>query len=113
MPLALYADECVDARIVRGLQRRGVDVVTAADEALLGATDEQHLARATALHRVIVTADHDFLVLARHRLDGDSPFPGILFILPETSVGDAVREILLRATLFDPSDIAGGIEWVP
>jgi hypothetical protein len=33
--LKLYADECVDARIVAGLRRRGVDVHTAAEQGLL------------------------------------------------------------------------------
>lgn len=63
MPLRLYTDECINARVIEGLRRRRVDVVTAADEGLLGAADEQHLARATALNRTIVTCDRDFLAL--------------------------------------------------
>jgi hypothetical protein len=35
MTLRLYADECVDARIVAGLVRRGVDVVTAEERLLV------------------------------------------------------------------------------
>jgi hypothetical protein len=41
MALDLYADECVDHRIVTGLRRREISVVTAQDEGLLGATDER------------------------------------------------------------------------
>lgn len=57
MTLLLYADECVDARIVAGLRRRGFEIVTAADVGLLGAADERHMAQAIATSRSIVTAD--------------------------------------------------------
>lgn len=58
--LRLYADECVDARIVAGLRHRGLDVVTAADADLLGANDSAQLDRAIALDRVTMSSDHDF-----------------------------------------------------
>jgi len=34
--IALYADENVDQRIIHGLRRRGVDVLTAQEAGLLG-----------------------------------------------------------------------------
>jgi predicted nuclease of predicted toxin-antitoxin system len=111
MPLSLYADECVDARVVRGLRRRGIDVLSAADEGLLGASDETHLARATALGRIMMTSDHDFLALVRPVLETGTPFPGLIFILPEAGVGHAVHEIALLAALFDPADMRGSVEW--
>jgi hypothetical protein len=39
--------------------------------------------------------------------------PGLIFILPGTSVGDAVRSIHPIATVFDPHEIEDRIEWVP
>jgi hypothetical protein len=113
MAIRLYADECVDARIVRGSRRRGVDVVTAADESLLGVADEQHLARATELSRTVLTNDHDFLALAVAWIESGLRFPGIIFILPGARVGDAVRGVTLLAMVLDPSEIANAIEWVP
>jgi len=110
--LRLYADECVDGRIIAGLRRRGVDVVTAHEQGLLGAADQEHLARAIELHRVIVTADHDFLSLIQLQLETGS-FPGLIFILPATAVGEAVRAIVLVATVLEPQDVANWIEWVP
>jgi predicted nuclease of predicted toxin-antitoxin system len=112
MALGMYADECVDARIVAGLRRRGIDVVTVADEGLQGAADEQQLWRARELRRVIVTCDHDFLVLARSHLDAGVEFPGVVFILPATVVGDAVRGVALIATLLDAGEMVNRIEWV-
>jgi len=113
LPLELYADECVDARIVSGLRRRNVGVVTVADEGLLGATDEVQLARAARLGRVAVTCDQDFLRLAQTRAEAGSSFPGVIFILPATLVGDAVRAIAFLAVVLDPGEMANRIEWVP
>jgi len=43
MALRLHADECVDARIVAGVRRRNVDIRSALDMDMLGASDERHL----------------------------------------------------------------------
>jgi predicted nuclease of predicted toxin-antitoxin system len=109
LALELYADECVDARIVAGLRRRGVRVTTAADEGLLRASDDAHLARAIDLSRAIITTDHDFLALVS---DG-CEHPGLLFVLPRTSVGDAIRAITLMAQVFEPAEMRNWIEWIP
>ena len=93
MPLRLYADECVNARIVAGLRRRGVDVVTAADNGLLSASDELHVERALALGRAVVTSDRDFLVIVSAILVRGESFPGLIFIQPRSTLGDAVRRI--------------------
>jgi hypothetical protein len=37
----------------------------------------------------------------------------LIFILPGTSVGDAVRAIHLIATVYDAHEIENKIEWVP
>ena len=109
----MYADECVDVRVVAGLRRRAVIVTTAADEDLLGASDEQHLARAQELGRVIVSADQDFLRLAQAQLDAGVSFPGLVFILPATPVGEAIRAIAVVATVLDPKHMVNWIEWIP
>ena len=113
MALALYADECVDHRIVTGLRRREINVVTAQDEGLLGASDERNLQRAFELGRTVVTEDHDFLAMVSARAEATEKSPGLIFILPGTSVGDAVRSIHLIATIFDAHEMENRIEWVP
>jgi hypothetical protein len=90
-----------------------VDVTTAADQALLGATDEQHLVRASDLGRTIVTADQDFLRLAHERIVANMAVPGLVFIQAGIRVGEAVRAIALLAEALDPADMASWIEWVP
>jgi hypothetical protein len=111
--LELYADECVDARIVSALRRRGVNVVTAADSGLLGMRDEQQLARAIELGRPIVSGDRDFLALVSAQLSAGVDLPGLIFLLPATHVGDAVRGIALLVTILDSHDMRNTIEWVP
>ena len=82
MPLRLYADECVNARVVAGLRRRGVDIATAADNGLLFPlrTSCTWSARIT-LGRAVITSDRDFLVIveAAILIRGES-FPGLIFI---------------------------------
>jgi predicted nuclease of predicted toxin-antitoxin system len=113
LALKLYADECVDSRVVAGLRRRGADVITAGERSLLGASDERQMEEAITLARVLVTADQDFLAVAAEMARRGQPFPGVLFIKERTPVGDAVRSIADAADLFDPSDMAGGVEWIP
>lgn len=112
MGLRLYADEWVDGRITAGLRRRGVDVVTAAEERLLGAPDDQHMDRATALGRVILTADEDFFVIVRDRFARNVSFPGLMFLKPLADVGRAVRAIVHTAEAIDP-DPQNWIKWLP
>jgi predicted nuclease of predicted toxin-antitoxin system len=111
--LPLYADECVDARIVAGLRRRGADILTAADAGLLGQADERHLERAQALGRVILSGDQDFLLIAHRCASRAIPFPGLIFIQPKSAVGEVIRAVVLLTDLLSSKDMAGWIEWVP
>ena len=113
MPLRLYADECVDGRIVAGLRRRGIDVVTAAEEGLLSASDVDQMNRASALARTVVTADQDFLVIAADLQARDVTFPGVLYILQGTPLGEAIRAIADAAEVLDPDDMSNWVEWIP
>jgi Domain of unknown function (DUF5615) len=113
MALRLYADECVDRRIIAGLRRRGTDIATAADAELLGASDEQHLGHAAALGRTIVSADRDFLALVKERSGAVAGFPGLIFVVAPTAIGPVVQAIELIASILDPDEMANWIEWVP
>ena len=103
----------MDARAVAGIYRRNIDLVTTANEGFLGASDERQLAHAITLGRVVVTSDQDFLRLAQAHVETASFFPGVIFILPATPVGEAVRAIVLVALILDAADMVNRIEWVP
>lgn len=113
MALKLYADECVDARIVAGLRRRSIDLVTAGEQRLLSASDAQQMERAIALGRALVTADQDFLVIVGDMHARGAPFPGVFFIQKGTPVGEAVRTIADVAEILEPTDMVSWLEWIP
>ena len=54
--IRFYTDEHVAKAIIRGLRQRGVDVLTVPEANMLGASDEDHLAKAREENRVIFTA---------------------------------------------------------
>jgi hypothetical protein len=111
--LRLYADECVNGRIVIGLRRRGVDVVTAEDEHLLSRSDRDQMVHAAALGRVFVTSDRDFFPIADDLMGRQAPFLGMFFIQPRATIGDAVRIIAEAAMNLELSAMQNRIEWVP
>ena len=51
--------------------------MTAVDERLRSATDLQQMERATALGRIVVSADQDFLVIVADELARGASFPGL------------------------------------
>ena len=53
--IKFYTDEHVPNAVVKGLRLRGIDVLTAKEANMLGATDEEHLAFANKEGRIIFT----------------------------------------------------------
>lgn len=61
--IRFYTDENVQGVVISGLRSRGVDVLSTKEAGMLGASDEEELAFATELGRVMFTQDDDFLRL--------------------------------------------------
>lgn len=59
--LPLYMDHNIDERIVHGLRRHGIDVVTAADQHAERLADDLHLEHAVAMGRILCTEDEDIV----------------------------------------------------
>lgn len=105
--LRFHLDESFPGAVGEGLLRRGIDVTTAADAGLLGASDEEQLTFALRESRVLLTRDHDFLRLnatgAEHagivilksgqKRHGESI--GALSLLAEDYEPDAMRGVVL------------------
>lgn len=77
--IAVYADENVSPRIIEGLRRRGVHVVTPAEQGLLGAADPEHFHRAVALGAILLTADTDHLALAQEAVAAGHEHPSLIY----------------------------------
>jgi len=102
-------DENLSPRIAVQLRRRGIDAVTVHDLDVAGDTDENHLARATRLQRVLVTADVDFLVMAA----AGQQHLGIVFGEQTThKIGDWVKALDLLCAVYAPEEMANHIEYI-
>ncbi len=104
-----YLDENVPVIIADQLRRRGIEVVTVRDLGALGETDENHLARATAMGYVLCTHDADFVRLAASGV----PHAGIVFgQQDEHGVGDWVRGLELLHAVLTPEDMQNHVEYL-
>jgi hypothetical protein len=106
--VSFYTDEHVANAVVHGLRQRGVDVLTVVDAGLLGAGDDEHLARASADGRVLFTHDPDFLRLhaagVRHA--------GIVYAPQGTPIGEIIRGLMLIHQVLEPGDMRGHVEFL-
>ncbi|HLG16106.1 MAG TPA: DUF5615 family PIN-like protein [Blastocatellia bacterium] len=106
--IRFYTDEHVARAVVRGLRQRGVNVLTAREAGLLGASDERHLARALAEGRVIFTQDDDFLRLNA----AGAPHSGIVYAPQGATVGGIIYFLTLIYQVLKPEDMDGHIEYL-
>ena len=96
---ALLADENISPDVVAALRRRGVDVTTALDLGLGGASDAALLDRAASERRVILTHDADCGLLT---IRLGIPYFGVVFLRPghiSSAVVLGVIDTLRRADI--------------
>lgn len=106
--IKFYTDEHVSKVVVKGLRRRGVDVLTVAETGTLGATDDEHLERARNEKRVIFTQDADFL---RLHATGKK-HAGIVYTPQGTSVNKIIFGLMLIYQALDPLEMENHIEYL-
>jgi Domain of unknown function (DUF5615) len=112
--LAFYMDQHVRAEITQGLRRRGIDVLTAFEDGAAAIDDELLLIRATALARILVTQDYDFLGIVSHWQRTSREFPGIVFAIQERiDIGRMIEYLELIAQLKTADEMRNQVEYVP
>ncbi len=114
MSLRLYMDVHVPATVTRGLRDRGVDVVTSQEDLTDDWDDSTLVDRATELGRVLFSLDADMRREAAVRQKSGRPFSGI--VVAEQlgiTIGQCVEQLELIAAIYEPSDIANQIEYLP
>jgi hypothetical protein len=93
--ISFYTDENVDQRIIHGLRRRGVDVLT------------------VSLARALLTADTDLLEIADQWNAQGRPHQGVFFYHQRwTTVGHVVREAHGIAHGLDPDDVRSRVVFI-
>jgi len=110
-------DENIHLAVAEGLRRLELDVLHAREADLLRASDEEIMAAAADLKRILVTRDiRDFGRLARFYFSVGRPFPGILPVppsIPDKDPGALIHAIQKWAGRYGPVDqIPGGIAWL-
>lgn len=107
--MRFHLDEHVAHAIAAGLRRRGIDVTTTTDAALLSAPDEDHIAFGERERRVIVTNDPDFLAAAAV----ERSHCGIAFYPQgKRSFGEVIRHLALMHDVMEEDEMQGRIEYL-
>ena len=107
--IRFHLDENCDPAIAAGLRLHRVDVTTTNDAGLLGAEDEEHIAYAREVGRVIFTQDEDFLRLSAAAIE----HRGIAFSAQRTrSVGQTITSLLLIWEIYEPDEMVNRVEFV-
>ena len=107
--ISLYLDENLSPEITIQLRLRGIDAISVRDMGLFGDTDDNHLIRATAMGRVLVTSDTDFLKLALEVPE----HPGVIFGEQQAhSLGDWVKQLELICFVMTADEMKNHIEYI-
>lgn len=96
----VYADEHVDGRLLRALERLGWRVVRAAETLGEGKADETHFAKAAEMGLVLLSNDDDMLRIAAGWMRRDKTFAGLIYWHQKKykRVGNALRALLSLAS---------------
>jgi uncharacterized protein with PIN domain len=111
MPPAIrfHLDEHVATAVAEGLRRRGVDVTTSPEAALMGVSDEAQLSFAASGNRVLVTRDPDFLDLHQRGV----AHAGIAFSShPSRRIGELVRSLVMLWECLSPEEMRNHVEFL-
>lgn len=114
MPLPLYFDQHAPAAIAHALRLRGVDVLTAYQDAHDRADDEALLLRATALGRILFTQDEDLLAIA-HRYQAEARhFNGVVYAHQlRVTIGTCIADLEIISKASSVEEMANRVEFLP
>jgi hypothetical protein len=105
MAIPLYMDVHIPQAITDQLRRRGIDVLTAIEDAANQLPDDQLLERATQLNRVLFTQDIRFRVLAEQWQKQGKAFSGLFFgHQMGGTIGQFVQDLELIAQASAPEE---------
>jgi Domain of unknown function (DUF5615) len=112
--LTLYMDVHIPAAITDGLRRNGLDVVTSQEDQTRTASDDDLLARASSLGRLLFSYDEDFLGLSAAWQRAGKHFPGILHASQTgMSIGRTITDISLIAEVCSAKEVADRVIYLP
>lgn len=114
MSLRFLMDVHVRRAVTDGLRARGVDVLTAQEDASSRLSDPELLDRATLLGRVLISSDDDLLIEATRRQRSGEPFGGIIFFAQAVpAISERVEDLELLAEVYDTEEFLNRVEFLP
>lgn len=115
MTIRLYLDEdSLDWDLVRALRARGVDVITALEAAMIDRDDDDHLAYATVLGRVLYSFNRsDYYRLHALWLRQERSHTGIVLARQQHySVGEQMRRLLKLISTRSAEEMNNQVEFL-
>lgn len=107
-------DQHVQRAVTTGLRSRGMNVLTAYEDAASELEDPALLDRATELERVLFTQDDDFLVEAAKRLEESTEFTGIVYGHQQrVTIGLCIEQLELIANVLEYSELKNQVIYLP
>ena len=114
MSVGLYADVHVPGPVILQLSLRGADILAATEEGTNELPDEELLALATSMKRVMVTQDIRFRVLAGDWQRRGRAFAGLVFAHQRyVSFGEMISDLELISKATDAEYWQNRIEQLP
>jgi Domain of unknown function (DUF5615) len=114
VPGLIYMDVHVPIAVTDGLRRRNIDLLTSQEDGTTQMDDEPLLSRATALGRLLLTQDQDFLRIAARWQQSGNGFVGILYAQQQgASLGQLVQDVELIVTCADPDELRNRVTYLP
>ena len=111
---SLCMDVHVPAAITAGLRQRGIDVLTCQDDGTIQLTDNEVLARATDLGRVLFTQDDDFLqIVSRWQADQQAFFGVVYCHQLAAGIGQIFNDLALIADVLSSAELGRGVVYLP
>lgn len=114
MPLQLYMDVHVPIVVTEALRLRGHDVLTAQADGASRSDDDELLARAKHLGRVLFSQDQDFLRIATEWQQEGKSFPGIIYAAQRgASLGGLADDLDLLLSCAFPEELRDRVVYLP
>jgi hypothetical protein len=112
-PIKLYLDEdTISHALIQALRSRAIDVLTAAEAGLLGASDEAQLETATSFGRALVTFNtQDFAKLHTLYMQAGRHHTGII-VADQLPVGPLLRRLLRLLNTHTAEDMRDWLEYL-
>jgi predicted nuclease of predicted toxin-antitoxin system len=104
-----YIDEDISPKVAEVLRKRGVDVVSAHDIGMTGASDEDQFAEAVSRKCAIVTRNRgDFITLTIQAFENRSPHYGLVVLSHSISGSNfkGMAALLEKCTRKNPAGMA-------